>query len=82
MKITFTTEELKSLEEFFDLVGYPIRKIMKTNEPAIEIKPALVVNNINDTKKKISMAPKEYVNKYVVKFDSELRKRFPKGFVK
>ena len=35
MKITFTTEELKSLEEFCDLVGFPIRTIMKEDEPAL-----------------------------------------------
>ena len=82
MKITFTTEELKSLEEFCDLVGFPIRTIMKKDEPALEIKPALVVNNINDTKKKISMVPKSYIHKYVEEFKRELLKRFPKGFVR
>ena len=82
MKITFTNEELKSLEEFCDLVGFPIRTIMKKNEPALEIKPALIVDNINDTKKKISMVPKSYVHKYVEEFKSELLKRFPKGFIR
>lgn len=82
MKITFTTEELKSLEEFCDLVGFPIRTIMKKNESALEIKPALIVDNINDTKKKISMVPKSYVHKYVEEFKSELLKRFPKGFIR
>ena len=82
MKITFTNEELKSLEEFCDLVGFPIRTIMKKNEPALEIKPALIVDNINDTKKKISMVAKSYVHKYVEEFKSELLKRFPKGFIR
>ena len=82
MKITFTTEELKSLEEFCDLVGFPIRTIMKKDELALEIKPALVVDNIKDTKKKISMVPKSYIHKGVEGFKTELLKRFPKGFIR
>lgn len=82
MKITFTNEELKSLEEFCDLVGFPIRTIMKKNESALEIKPALVVDNIKDTKKKISMVPKSYIHKGVEEFKTELLKRFPKGFIR
>ena len=82
MKISFTTEELKSLEEFCDLVGFPIRTIMKKDDPALEIKPALVVDNIKDTKKKISMVPKSYIHKGVEEFKTELLKRFPKGFIR